>query len=195
MSQSQQARVIAVFGSHVPRPGDGDYEVAQEVGRRLAESEFSVATGGYGGTMAAVSQGAAEAGGHVIGVTSSQVEKTRPAIINQWVKEEIRYESLVDRLFHLVKDNHGMIVLPGGIGTLSEMALAWSLMQVQEINRRPLIMLGRIWLDTLGSFNNPIYIAQDHLALIHQAATPAEAVDELLRVSIGMNEIPVTSTD
>ena len=78
MSQNQQSRIIAVFGSHAPQSGSADYEVAREVGRRLAEAEFAVATGGYGGTMAAVSQGAAEAGSHVIGVTSRQVEKSRP---------------------------------------------------------------------------------------------------------------------
>ena len=183
MSQDQQSRVIAVFGSHAPQPGSADYGVAREVGQRLAETGFAVATGGYGGTMAAVSQGAADAGGHVIGVTSRQVEKSRPVKLNRWVKEEIQYRTLVERVVHLVNNNEGMIVLPGGIGTLSEMALAWSLMQVQEINRRPLILLGQMWSDTIDIFAYPEYVAKDHLALIHYAGTPAEAIDVLLDTS------------
>jgi uncharacterized protein (TIGR00730 family) len=195
LSQKYQSRVIVVFGSHAPQSGSADYESAREVGQRLAEAEFTVATGGYGGTMAAVSQGAAEAGGRVIGVTSRQVEKTRPATLNRWVNEEIQYESLVERVAHLVKHNQGMIVMPGGIGTLSELALAWSLMQVQEINRRPLILFGQAWADMIGNFANLEYVAQDHHALIHYAGTPAEAIDVLLETLIVLNEEPTQSVD
>jgi uncharacterized protein (TIGR00730 family) len=195
LSQNHQARVIVVFGSHAPQPGSADYEVAREVGQRLAEAEFTVATGGYGGTMAAVSQGAAEAGGRVIGVTCRQVEKTRPAKLNLWVTEEIQYESLVERVTHLVIRNQGMIVLPGGIGTLSELALAWSLMQVQEINRRPLILLGQIWADTIRNLANLEYVAQEHHALIHYVGTPVEAIDVLLETLIVLSEGQTQSVD
>ena len=71
-------KVISVFGSSAPRPGSEAYEWGRRVGRLLAEAGLTVATGGYSGTMTAVSQGAAEAGGHVIGVTSSQIEQFRP---------------------------------------------------------------------------------------------------------------------
>ena len=64
-----------------------------------------MATGGYSGTMTAVSQGAADAGGHVIGVTCRQIEQFRPLGPNQWVKEEIKYDTLTERLLHLVRHN------------------------------------------------------------------------------------------
>jgi len=195
LSQNRQSRVIAVFGSHAPQPGSAEYEAAREVGQRLAGADFTVATGGYGGTMAAVSQGAAEAGGRVIGVTSRQVEKTRPAKLNRWVMKEIQYETLIERVAHLVIHNQGMIVMPGGIGTLSELALAWSLMQVQEINRRPLILLGQMWADTIGDFANLDYVAQDHRTLIHYVGTPAEAIDVLLETSTLLGEEQSQSVD
>ena len=44
--------------------------------------------------MSAVSQGASEAGGHVIGVTCYQIEQFRPLAPNEWVIEEMRYETL-----------------------------------------------------------------------------------------------------
>jgi len=168
--------VISVFGSSVPRPGTSSYEEARQVGRLLAEAGFAVASGGYSGTMSAVSQGAAEVGGHVIGVTCDQIEQFRPLSPNRWVMEEIRYETLQDRLLHLVEQNDGMIVLPGGIGTLSEMALAWSLMQVGEIDQRPMSLLGETWRHTLVAFNGQEIIRPEHLALLHFANSPQTAV-------------------
>ncbi|RMG89414.1 MAG: LOG family protein [Chloroflexi bacterium] len=146
------------------------------VGQLLAEAGFAVATGGYSGTMAAVSQGAAEAGGHVIGVTCNQIERFRPLGPNQWVKQEIRYESLRERLLHLVTQNDGMIVLPGGIGTLSEMTLAWSFLQVGEISPRPLVLLGALWRETVDVFARPEYLRPEHLALLVFADSPETAV-------------------
>jgi hypothetical protein len=175
-SPNPNQKIISVFGSHGPKPGSQDYEVAWEMGKLLADSGFSVATGGYEGAMAAVSQGAAEVGGHVIGVTSKQVELTRSTILNAWVKQEIRYHTLADRLVHLVSQNNGMIVLPGGIGTLSELALAWSLIQVGEISLRPLIIVGPMWQETIDVLARTEYIMKSQLELVLQAKRPADAI-------------------
>lgn len=168
--------VISVFGSSAPQPGSAAYEQAREVGRLLAEARYAVATGGYGGTMAAVSQGAAEAGGPVIGVTSDQIELFRPLGPNEWVTREIRYPTLRERLTHLVVDNAGIIVLPGGIGTLSEMALAWSFLQVGEMGPRPLALLGEQWAATVQAFVDPQYVRPEHLAMLRLTRQPQEAV-------------------
>lgn len=175
--------VISVFGSSAPQRGSPAFEEARQVGHLLAEAGFVVATGGYSGTMTAVSLGAAEAGGHVIGVTCDQIEQFRPLGPNEWVMQEIRYETLQDRLLHLVKENDGMIVLPGGIGTLSEMALAWSLMQVGEINSRPLSLLGETWHETVTTFNDPAFIHPQHLAQLHFASSPESAVSFVVEQS------------
>ncbi len=159
-------KIISVFGSSAPKSGSEPFASAYLVGRLLAEAGFTVATGGYGGTMTAVSQGASEAGGHVIGVTSEQIEQFRPIGPNQWVKEEIRHKTLRERLLHLIVHNDGMIVLPGGIGTLSEMTLAWSFLQVGEIEKRPLILLGDLWKETIEAFNDTRYVRQPHLDLL-----------------------------
>jgi uncharacterized protein (TIGR00725 family) len=60
---------VSVFGGSQPREGDAAYAEAMELGRLLAERGHIVLTGGYIGTMEAVSRGARQAGGHVIGVT------------------------------------------------------------------------------------------------------------------------------
>jgi uncharacterized protein (TIGR00730 family) len=171
--------VISVFGSSAPKPGSPDYEAARTVGRLLAEAGFTIQTGGYSGVMAAASQGAAEAGGHVIGVTSAQIEQYRPMPPNRWVKEEIKHQSLRERLLHLVEYCQGVIVLPGGIGTLSEFALTWSLLQVGEIPPRPLVAVGELWQRTLAVFINDRYVLPAHKQLITLARTPEEAVTHL----------------
>jgi uncharacterized protein (TIGR00730 family) len=176
MFSMNKRQLISVFGSSAPQPGTEPYESARQVGRLLAENGFAVATGGYGGTMTAVSHGAAEAGGHVIGVTSDQIEQFRPLRPNQWVQEEIRYTTLRERLLHLITNNDGMIVLPGGIGTLSEMTLAWSFLQVGEIEPVPLIMLGSIWQETVHAFHDPQYVQEQHLRLLTFAESPETAV-------------------
>ncbi len=169
-------KTISVFGSSRPKAGTEAYENAREVGRLLAEAGFIVATGGYTGTMAGVSQGAAEAGGHVIGVTADAIETFRPIKHNQWVTEEIRYVTLHDRLMHLVTQNDGIIVLPGSVGTLAEMAMAWGMMQVKEIEKRPFSLLGSLWRDTIHTYADSPYMYPDDFNAVHFADTPAEAV-------------------
>ena len=168
--------VVAVFGSSAPAPDSEAYEDARRLGQQLAEAGFVVATGGYGGTMAAVSQGAAGAGGHVIGVTSGHMERYRPMPANEWVAEEIRHESQRDRLLHLVLNNDAMIALPGGIGTLSEVALAWSLLQTGEIAARPLVLLGPVWRETIRIYAQAEYIRPRDMDLIYLATSPETAV-------------------
>jgi uncharacterized protein (TIGR00730 family) len=175
-NEAQKQRVIAVFGSSQPKPGSVAYEQAREVGEQLARAGFAVATGGYAGTMAAVSHGAASAGGHVVGVGCTRIEQFRPGGLNEWVVEPVYYETLQERLLHLVTNNDGMIALPGGIGTLSELALAWSLLQVREIEARPLVLLGDIWRKTMETFIHTDYVRPEHTELLHYASTPAEAV-------------------
>jgi uncharacterized protein (TIGR00730 family) len=173
--------VISVFGSHAPAPGSADYENARDVGRLLAEAGYGVATGGYGGVMSAASQGAAEAGGQVIGVTSAQVESTRGVVINRWVQVSVPFDSLTDRLIYLVRNNDGMVVMPGGIGTLSEFALAWSFMQVGEMCVRPLVLMGPMWSDTLTAFARDEYGAPSFLDMLYVADSADDAVDYIQR--------------
>lgn len=169
-------KIVAVFGSSRPSPDSAEYAEARYTGRLLAEAGLSVMTGGYGGTMAAVSQGAAEAGGHVIGVTSNRIEQFRPTPPNEWVMQEIRHDTQRDRLLQLVMNNDAMIALPGGIGTLSEVALAWSMLQTGEIPERPLVLLGEIWRETIQTYARAETIRQRDLDLIYLANSPVTAV-------------------
>ena len=143
---------VSVFGGSEPKEGDEAYGEAQALGRLLAERGHTVLTGGYIGVMEAVSRGAHEAGGHVIGVTCAEIERWRPRAANQWVVEEIKRETLIERLHSLIHESDAAMALPGGVGTLTEISLMWNLMHVESLHRRPLILVGRGWQSTFDQF-------------------------------------------
>lgn len=172
-------KVISVFGSAAPMSNSADYETARTVGRLLAQAGYTVQTGGYSGIMAGASQGAHEAGGHVIGVTSAQIEQFRPEPPNEWVKQEIKYKTLRERLMHLVDQCDGVIVMAGGIGTLSELALVWSFVQTGERPCLPIITVGGLWQRTLAAFIDQAYVRPEHKRLITMTRTAGEAVNAL----------------
>ena len=140
---------ITVFGGSQPKEGDSAYNEAMELGRLLAQRGHTVLTGGYIGTMEAVSRGACEAGGHVIGVTCEDIENWRKVAPNRWIKEERRRKTLLERLQALIEGCDAALALPGGPGTLTEIALMWNLMIVESIHRRPLILIGSGWQSVL----------------------------------------------
>jgi hypothetical protein len=143
---------ISVFGGSQPKPGDAAYAEAFKLGQLLAQAGHTVLTGGYIGTMEAVSRGASEAGGHVIGVTCEEIERWRPVRANAWVKEEWRKTTLLERLEAIITASDAAIALPGGPGTLTEIALTWNLMIIQSLPPRPLILVGAGWRLVLETF-------------------------------------------
>jgi len=143
---------VSVFGGSQCKPGDEAYHDAEHLGKLLALSGYTVLTGGYIGVMEAVSRGAAAVGGQVIGVTCDEIEAWRPVGPNAWITEERRFPTLRQRLFALIDGCDAAITMPGGIGTLAEMAEMWSQIQCRAIAPRPMILIGKGWQETLSSF-------------------------------------------
>jgi uncharacterized protein (TIGR00730 family) len=136
---------VTVFGGSKALPASQEYTDACKLGRLLALGGHTVLTGGYIGTMEAVSRGANEGGGHVIGVTCEDIERWRKVEPNSWIKEERRFSTMQERLNELVCACDAAIALPGGPGTLTEIALTWNLMIVHSIPLKPLILVGAGW--------------------------------------------------
>jgi uncharacterized protein (TIGR00730 family) len=155
---------ITVFGGSQPKETDAAYAEAMELGRLLAQRGHTVLTGGYIGTMEAVSRGAHEAGGHVIGVTCEDIESWRKVGANQWVKEERKMKTLMERLTGLIEGCDAALALPGGPGTLTEISLMWNLMIIGALHRRPLILIGDGW----QSVFNQVYTKLDGYTPAHQ---------------------------
>jgi uncharacterized protein (TIGR00725 family) len=72
---------VGVMGSARLTEDDERWMQAHKLGQLLAGEGFVVVTGGYGGLMAAVSRGAHEKGGHVIGLPMQHWNGIKP---NQW---------------------------------------------------------------------------------------------------------------
>jgi hypothetical protein len=135
-------------------------------------------TGGYGGTMEAVSRGAAETGGSTLGVTCAEIEQYRPGGANPWVQQEIRTQTLPQRLEVLTRQPDAMIALPGGIGTLCEISLALNLMVITPGAPKPFILVGDGWEKVFRQFftlNHEMINDLDQTRL-QFARDPSEAV-------------------
>ncbi|MEX2279542.1 MAG: LOG family protein [Acidimicrobiia bacterium] len=138
---------IAVFGSSTTVAGSHDWSVAEGVGRAIAERGWAVMTGGYGGTMEAVSAGAAAAGGRVIGITAPTVFPERSGA-NTHIGEEIAERTISHRIAHLVESSDGVIALPGSIGTFAELVVAWNAAFVAPFRGAapiPVVAVGAQW--------------------------------------------------
>ncbi|WP_075063325.1 LOG family protein [Ornatilinea apprima] len=143
---------ISVFGSARPLPESQLYQDAYQLGRLLGSQSWTVLTGGYMGTMEAVSRGVVETGGHTIGVTCAEIEKWRNNGANPWVQEEVRLNTLVERIQYITDHCDAALALPGGPGTLTEISLLWNRLIIQALPPIPLILIGSGWQQTLDAF-------------------------------------------
>jgi len=172
---------VTIFGGAEPKENETAYAEAMELGRLLAQRGHTVLTGGYIGTMEAVSRGACEAGGHVIGVTCAEIERWRAVGANRWVNEEWKKETLLERMHSLIHESDAALSLPGGIGTLAEISLMWNLMSVESLHRRPLILIGDGWQSVFDQFFKGLdaYVPARRRELLHFAKDVQTAVEIL----------------
>jgi uncharacterized protein (TIGR00730 family) len=171
---------VTIFGGTKPRPGDADFREAERLGALLARAGHTVITGGYIGTMEAASKGAAEAGGHVVGITCREIEDWRGGKANPWVHEEYKVDTLPERMVVLMERGDAVLALPGGIGTLAEISLLWNRMVIEASPQKPLILIGPGWqavIDQLAALDG--YFPPSHIALLRFAASVEDAVNAI----------------
>jgi uncharacterized protein (TIGR00730 family) len=169
------ARTVAVFGSGSAPPDDPVLVQAERLGKLLAEAGFTLVNGGYGGTMEAASRGARQAGGEVIGITMDLfAPRLQP---NHWLTKEHRVKDFFPRLKQLASAD-AFVVLRGGIGTLTEATLVWSLLQTGQVSPRPFVFVGDGWHGLFAAFCAETFVTERDLAL----ATVVTGADEALAV-------------
>ena len=137
---------VAIFGSSRTKPDSGLYDAVEKLGKYIAEQGWIVVTGGGPGTMEAANKGA---------VSSCKFEQDVCSIaqaiylpfeqgVNEYVQDYEKHETFYSRL-KTFADCDAFIVTPGGVGTLLEMALMYQLVQVDHIEKKPIICVGRMW--------------------------------------------------
>ncbi|MCX2727310.1 TIGR00725 family protein [Thermomicrobium sp. 4228-Ro] len=123
--------LVAVCGPN--EATDEEVALAERLGELLARAGATVICGGRGGVMAAVCRGAKQAGGTTIGILPG----TDPREANRWVDYPLCTGIGEARNAVVVASGQVVIAVGGGLGTLSEIALALKL-------GRPVIAL-RTW--------------------------------------------------
>lgn len=170
-----QPGTIAVFGSGSAPRGHPVLAEAERLGWLLAKAGFTIICGGYGGTMEAASRGARQADGQVIGVT---MDLFSPDLTpNSWLTREERVKDFFPRLKQLTNAD-GFVLLQGGIGTLTEATLTWSLLQTGQISPRPFVFVGDGWRRLFDAFRAETLMTERDFAL----ATVVDSVDDALAV-------------
>lgn len=110
--------IIAVIGGSTCT--DKEARAAEETGRLLAEHGAVVVCGGLGGVMEAVAKGAKANGGTTVGILPG----ADPAAANAYIDIPLATGLGEMRNFLIVRAAHALIAIGGGVGTLSELALA-----------------------------------------------------------------------
>jgi uncharacterized protein (TIGR00730 family) len=130
---------VTVFGSARYAEDHPYYQLARQVGRYLAESGFTVMTGGGPGIMEAANRGAKDVGGRSIGCNIVLPQEQRP---NPYLDTWIDFEHFFVRKLMLIKYSYAFIVLPGGYGTMDELFEVLTLVQTGKVRDFPVAIMG-----------------------------------------------------
>lgn len=140
---------------------------AYQIGYNIAKQKAVLVTGGMGGVMRAASRGAHDAGGISVGITPGNDSAESNEFCDVVIPTGLGYM----RNFVNVHAADGVIIVGGGVGTLSEMCAAY-------MYNKPMVSVR----DTGGMADQMggKYLDYRKRQLIHQASTPSEAVDMIL---------------
>ena len=114
----------------------------------------------------------------IIGVTCKVFGERHP---NPWIEENLIADSLFERLGRLLSMGRAYVVLPGGTGTLLELALVWEQINKCMIDRRPIVLLGSFWEGLLETMKSAMEQEgrPDPMLSSFVASTPKECVQHL----------------
>ena len=171
---------IAVFCGSNNGSDDRYSAAAIELGTSIAECGHRlVYGGGRVGLMGAVADTALAAGGEVIGVITEQLVGAEVA--HTGVSSLEVTGSMHERKARMAELSDGVIVLPGGFGTLDESfeLLTW--------NQLGLLAMPVVFFDVAGFFG-PLFdfvahaveagfVRSEHAALVQRAPTASAAID------------------
>ena len=130
---------VTVFGSARFPSEHPHYLLAREVGRRLAETGFTVMTGGGPGVMEAANRGARDGGGCSVGCNIELPKEQDPnSYLDVWM--DFRYFFV--RKLMLVKYSYAFVLMPGGFGTMDEIFETATLIQTGKVAELPLVLMG-----------------------------------------------------
>lgn len=175
---------VSVFGSARTKPGTPYYEMAVEIGQRLASAGLGVITGGGPGIMEAGNLGASKEKGSSVGLNIDLPfeQSSNPYIDHD---KNLNFNFFFVRKVMFMKYAQGFIVLPGGFGTLDELFEALTLVQTQKTAKFPIVLVGtEYWSGLIDWIKNTMLesennISPEDMLLFKLVDTAEEAVNEI----------------
>ena len=169
----------ALFGSARVQEGSTHYEQARAVGRRFAERDWAVVTGGGGGVMEGANRGAREGGGLSVGFNIVLPHEQRP---NPYLDISHTFDHFYARKVCFVRPSEGFVIFPGGFGTLDELYESLVLIQTGKIRHFPVVLFDSgYWGEMVewirGGLQAQGMISADDIRLLHCTDDPDEAVE------------------
>ena len=133
---------VTIFGS-ARLPQDNWYcKRAYELGKKLAENNHTVVTGGGPGIMEAASRGSYEAGGRTIGLNITLKHEQFP---NPYLTDCLTFEYFFARKVALAMAAKVFVFFPGGFGTMDELSEILCLMQEGKMPKMPVFLIGKTY--------------------------------------------------
>jgi uncharacterized protein (TIGR00730 family) len=174
--------VVTVFGSARFPESHRYYALARETGRQLAQSGYTVMTGGGPGIMEAANRGAREAGGASVGCN---IELPHEQMPNPYLDLFVEFRYFFVRKVMLVKYSTAFVCMPGGFGTMDEVFETATLIQTGKILGFPVILMGSDYWAPLLRFVNETMVREGTLSaaesqLLSVSDDPATVVAQVV---------------
>ncbi len=135
---------VCIFGSARIRPQEPLYREVFRLAQNLSQRGIDVVTGGGPGLMEAANRGVLAAKrrrSQSYGLPLDMPTLVEPA--NRHLDFKNAHKRFSSRLDEFIRLTHAAVIAPGGIGTLLELMYVWQLMQLDVIDPRPMVMVGR----------------------------------------------------
>ena len=152
---------ISIFGSARTKDENVYYQLAVEIGQKLAQAGYGVITGGGPGIMEAGNKGAHLAGGKSVGLN---IDLPFEQFHNKYIDRDhnLNFDYFFVRKVVFVKYSQGFVVMPGGFGTMDELFEAITLIQTKKITKRPVVLIGHDYWDGLVDWVRKIMLEKEH---------------------------------
>ncbi len=169
---------VSVFGSARTKPGHPYYALAERLGRALSDAGFSVVSGGGPGIMEAVNKGAYAGKSPSIGLN---IQLPHEQSSNPYQDISLNFRHFFSRKVMFVKYASAYVVLPGGFGTLDELAEILTLVQTGKTRNIPIILMHKpFWEGMINWFQDQMVgegtISPEDMNLFRVLDDPDEVV-------------------
>jgi len=173
---------VSIYGSARLKPNTPYYKLAIKIARKLSDAGFAVISGGGPGIMEAANKGAHAGKSPSVGLN---IELPHEQHGNAWQDISLRFRHFFTRKVTFVKNSDAVVVMPGGFGTLDEMAEVLTLIQTNKSRHVPIILVGsEFWAGLLEWFRGTMLplgvINENDLNLMEVIDDPDEVLARVL---------------